>query len=503
MSTITIQNFFTAATGATSPLSFVVEGEAVLLTLQKEEPRFWGLWSSLSDKDQFLNWQTWQVFKRALREAAGTDQRFARIEKRYQFKWERHDALRLDHIERAGVGLARPFTEDLRHRFRCDPHTMTREALHKAYSELRGDPFIGKLPPSGGDGLSFRYDPFLWDKKRQHLSHGIEGLIATDNPQQTNFPYIDRLAKSFSAYELQPGEIIPMLLPDGAIDYWEVYEKLGTGDGLVGYAFRKIACDSPLAPTFLLRSTQLSPVAEDAAESFIENDLEACIGNTGYSAAKGQFEALLKDPEFRPTGQQVHIIGFSLGGTQAMRFLCDYWKETEVATIINAPSLEASAAEELARQVNAHLATHIFLTIHHYRNRAGKIQGGDVSDYFGEKAVGWGFTNPHARVYVREFQKLAPTTKLTDRVLGPHTAKRYDSEKFEAFPVWSCPQSELDSQLNNAVREDPIPTYEARRKTYGTGCCYPILRTLYRFVLWVLGLFGIESRSSQVASSPS
>ena len=496
----------------------VVEGhEARVNVLEPESHWIFNLFSTPSPDTIAARRRTWEAFERAILQENPHDQirhaRLRRMEDRYLLNFEylkqNNRPLTVEHVEKFAVANAKLFIQDLRWLAEGqNVNVLTCGQIRDRLRAIQNIEFTGRCNSrhetrGGPDSCSdiFWHDPFKLDRKRVHLSQpeDVEQLmvpteILRDHPYlPQDLPWINRLAMVFTSMEMEIGELIPAP-SNGGVDYYEVYEEIATGDGLVAYALRSIAQDSTLLPIIVFRPSQMTLVAKDAVETLF-NDMEANIGESGYLAARALFERLVGDPIHGPrfhNNQKIRLIGYSLGSSQAQRFLREFWRHVDEAILINGPSIDRATAQAFADEMN-HLnlgpgEDPLGITI--YRN------AGDIADRAGETHLGWGI-RPEAPVQINlvEFRNAPSLSRLLGshsyRPLEPGHLSAFQSEAAIGYP--HCyPRAELDQQLDNFQRGPEIEWYERTRQFWGTQVLYNVVYGLYVFIRTILRCFGIE-----------
>jgi len=162
-----------------------------------------------------------------------------------------------------------------------------------------------------------------------------------------------------------------------------VHRKICTGDGLVAYALKPAAADSDLDPLLIFRCSQMALSQEDVVPSLLE-DLAPKVAETGYAAARFQFEELFNDFSFLPPDRRLKIIAYSIGAAQAQRVVADFPDRICEATFYGAPSIDTETVTRFAQEIDAADRADDPLHIFIYRVE------NDFCTYAGEKHLGWG-----------------------------------------------------------------------------------------------------------------
>ncbi|MFI5333706.1 MAG: hypothetical protein ACHQT8_00890, partial [Chlamydiales bacterium] len=414
--------------------------------------------------------------------------------------------LTVENIEQYAVSSAKVFIGDVQSLTHMDPYRLSKDALHQYVRSIQNTRLINRgAQPEQVHGGPDTYGDFFWhrplhlDRKRVRLSLTTEHLtlpveIARQYPYLvSDLPWVDRMAKVFSSMEMEVGELIPVP-SHGGVDQYVVFNKIGTGDGLVAYALKSVAQDSDLLPLLIFRPSQSAVfAAEDAVETLF-NDMEANIGETGYNAARERFRSLLTDPvlgSFFLNNRRLRLFAYSLGSSQAQRFLRDFWQHVDEAILINGPSIDRASAQAFADEMNRE---NVFygrapLKLRIYRNRL------DIADRAGEVHLGWGVAQESPlQIELVEFQN-APILS----VLGSHSYRSFEpahwprvqSAEAIGFPH-RYERHELNRQLDNFQRGPEIEWYERTRQFWGTQVLYTVVYGLYIFLKTLLGIFNIR-----------
>ncbi|MFI5334915.1 MAG: hypothetical protein ACHQT8_07145, partial [Chlamydiales bacterium] len=257
-----------------------------------------------SEDEQNANRATWRVFLRVMGEEEGADgfvvnSRLERIARRYKIDFRAlaptGRPLTVENIEQYAVSSAKVFIGEVQSLTHTDPYRLSKDALNQYVRSIQNTRLINRgAQPERVHGGPDTYGDLFWhrplhlDRKRVRLSLTTEHLtlpveIARQYPYLvSDLPWVDRMAKVFSSMEMEMGELIPVP-SHGGVDQYVVFNKIGTGDGLVAYALKSVAQNSDLLPLLIFRPSQSAVfAAEDAVETLF-NDMEANIGETGYN----------------------------------------------------------------------------------------------------------------------------------------------------------------------------------------------------------------------------
>lgn len=459
-------------------------------------------------KQYEMNQKTWRVFRSVVNEAYSPTvvERFS-LRYRVNFNYAIASGKPLTQMDiiSVGVGAGRVLVEDLKdHLQGQEIHQLSRKEITRILKEVHKDPFIGpKVDPKTilGGARTFRElfyrNHFIHDQNRQYLSADVD-LLHDPNFEVPSFAYDDRLGKVFTSFELRDGEIIPA--PFG--DYFVVHKKIGTGHGLVAYALKPLTHDSNLSPTIIFRASQVSLGEQDAWETWF-NNTQKKMGLMGYRAAKPIFKKLLEDVNFT-NNKKIRIIAYSLGATQAQRFLIDYWRNVHEAILLNGPSIDDEAAKRFSDEINNldhSQGCDEPLIIRIFRNRGKTIEEGDVSDYLGETHLGHGIKdNPFVKVYGIEFKNCISVGQI-GKLLGPHANRMKEPGQIGVEMTRYSTQEELDSWLKNEKREKVIREYEKKRLFWGSEILYNALYVLFFIVRGILHLLRIPLLRSSLQAN--
>lgn len=499
-----LQDFYKAVKGLPATQCLSISGAEIYSAEGQEEGSCCDLYGSTPTAlERENNQRAWRAFERAVKTTFSADQ-IDRYYRRYHLNIERsieHGLpLQVHHIERIAVGASRIFVRDLMVFDESREYSFTREQVDKLVSDMQEHAVVCGLVADAAATQSessasiscydmFYFDHFKKDKKRCVFSRDLQHLFTRRTNLPWDFPYIERIGKMFVSLELEVGEIIPTPSPrrDGSREFYQVRKKIGTGDGLVAYAFVPLTRDSNLTPIIFFRPTQMSLAAEDAIESIMD-DLRPAIGETGYMSARELLNSTLRDLG------SCRVVGYSLGSTQAQRFIGDVearnWEYIREAHLFCGPSMDRDRAIAFSNMINASprpVDGTPQMAINIYRNRtvpdaSGKVTG-DIVDYAGEVHLGFGITNPLVKVTLFEFQ-VPP--------VGIIPGHNFLAGQFEDTAMRVFTQEELDVQLDNLQRGEEVAWYERTRVRWGSQLLYHVLYGIYRFLNGLLCYLGIR-----------
>jgi hypothetical protein len=470
-----LQPFIQAAQSATSSAHFVVAEEGRVV--EGDQAR-----EGVDSKE--LNRKTWKVFKRALEWALGSA-RVDRICKRYSFELVQAEQLgrplQTRHVELFSVGAADVRVSDVRSEKSAPLEDLTPDALDTLIKKHTPFPLLGeKVSPKkiGGTPRAiwawFFYSPLMMDKERQLLLSDVETL--------SQEAYFERLAKAVVNREFSEGALVPAPREGGKRDYYRVFAKINTGDGLVAYALKPVSKYSTLKPLLIFRPSQIAISHEDALPTYL-NDLQLSIGEMGYKAAEADLDALMRS-EFCAKDPDLTVLGFSLGGTHLQRYLKKHWRHVSEAICYNAPSIDVASAEAFAKEINAEGPLKRPLKIKIHRTR------GDLAHYVGGKHLGWGVVHPHVQVSLWEWPYQFFKSGWVARV-SRHSDRLFDAEAPLGIPTL-CPPCDLNRQLDNQARGDEVFYYEKLRQVWGAGLLYRIVNCIYRSLMAASSYFNVQ-----------
>ncbi len=430
---------------------------------------------------QQQNRRTWRVFARCLRDVIG-ESKVQKICSRFHFNIQKMEKeglpLLAKHIELFSIGASRVMTHDIKRR---SPQQRLRDLsvlqIQKRMRISNPIPILGwsldplKIPGTPTTFLSwFLYNPLLMDKETQLLLSDVADLSSSE--------WKERACKCIINRELEEKQIIPAPGENGNVEYYKVYRRIAC-KGLFAYALKPIGSDSTLKPFLIFRPSQLALSNEDAIDTYL-NDLETNIGRMGYMAARSSLNLLMNDPKFCPANKKIEVGGYSLGGTQAQRFIAEHWRKVFSATFYNDPSLEGELAQRFAQEVNnsprfvGPLRLNIFRTT------------GDIAHYVGEKHLGWGLRHSDVSVQLLEFDHQNQKISLPDL----HAQRVFDSSCRDYHVTVHNPD-ELDAYLDNEHRGPAVFWYEKMRRYWGPTVFW-LLLGLREVIKFFSALSGIQ-----------
>jgi hypothetical protein len=439
--------------------------------------------SSYSNASIEQNKLTWKIFRESLTETIG-QRKFEWICHRYRSRLnftrleQNGQPLLPEHIELFSIGSNQLLSRDIKPRFPGNLKSSTRAQLQDRIRLVQPFPIVGNyrdpMKISGSPGsffAGFFHDKVLMDKEKQ--------LIFSDVGQLSFHAWMERFSKVATNRELLEGQLIPAPGQDGQIDYYKVYRKIATGDGLVAYALRPAVSDSTLKPIIFFRPSQWAFSNEDAFETYL-NDVQKNVGEMGWMASKCYFEQLMNDPKFRRQGERTSIAGYSLGGAHAQRFLEDHYENVSQAVFYSDPSIDEDTAEHIRTKINAMPRRDEPLNIQIFRTK------GDFCHYVGDKHAGWGVIHPDVNIQLNEVDH--ENKKISAMHL--HSHRIFDNTTFPYQMHCYENTEELFNRLDNSKRGPDVFWYERMRRIWGGVAFYSLysLSELVKVVSWIFGV---------------
>jgi len=325
---------------------------------------------------------------------------------------------------------------------------MTRRHLQEKIRYVQPFPIVGScrdpMQMEASPGSFFAYffhDKVLMDKEKQSIFSNV-GELSFD-------AWMERFSKVATSRELLEGQLIPAPGQEGELDYYKVHRKIATGDGLIAYALRPATGDSIFKPMIFFRPSQLAFSNEDAFQTYL-NDVQKNVGEMGWVAAKTLFEQLMNDPHFRKPDERVSIVGYSLGGAHAQRFLECHYENTSQAVFYSDPAIDDDTAERIRAKMNGMPRRSEPLNIQIFRIKK------DFCHYVGDKHAGWGVTHPDVNIQLNEIDH--EDKKISAMIL--HSHRIFDNAAFP-YQIHYYENSEENSEklfnlLDNAKRGPDI-----------------------------------------------
>jgi len=452
-----------------------------------------------SDYDKEVNRRTWQVLTDQLIFVYGAG-RLGEICKRFGLdlseKQNSKKPLFVKDLVQLGVGFAHIKVEDVEQVLKEDsqeienenqknPQQVKSQRIQAAMAQLNPYHYLGMSAPSyqllGGPtslGQYFTHDALFMEQRRLALFSDIDRL--------TFEGFIERFGKAIVSHEMEEGTLVPVPLGEGKVEYFTVHRKIG-GGGLVAYALCPIEKDSTSLPILFFRPTQTALGAEDAIETWL-NDLEPKLGSLGYITCKQALGDVIQVPQKRWI-----IVGYSLGGAHAQRFLCDHREYVREAIFINDPFIDAETAEAFAAKINAEKEGSPPLTvkIHLTYARLDPEELGDRAHCVGEKHVGFGVHASHVHV---EVELQAPENPVPRSIMEHHSVRTKDLSKEKFIQKNIVVPEERDVYLNNL---DPrkgkeVEWYESFRNSCIMRALYHIIYCFYSIFKAIFAFFGCK-----------
>ena len=437
------------------------------------------------------NKRTWRVFQETLVGTIG-QQKFDWICQRYRSRInftqleQSGRPLLPEHVELFSIGSSQVLGRDIKSRFAGKLKAMTREQLKERIRTVQPFSIVGSFKDpvkiAGSPGafpIAYLFhDKVLMDKEKQLLFSDVEHL---------SFPaWMERFSKVIVNRELVEGQVIPAPGQDGRVDYYKVYRKIATGDGLVSYALKPAASDSTLKPIIFFRASQWAISNQDAFETYL-NDVQPNVGEMGWTPAKRLFDLLMQDTHFRRNNEKVSVAGYSLGGAHAQRFLEVHYENVAHAVFYNDPSVDAETAERLAEKANRMPRRAEPLNIQIFRMK------GDFCTYVGGKHAGWGINHPDVNIQLMELDsenKTASAFYLHSHRIFDNTSFPYQMQLYENT-------EELFNHLDNTKRGPDVFWYERMRYLSG-GVAFIAFRALAELIKFTSAMLGVRLLRSSV-----
>lgn len=366
-------------------------------------------------------------------------------------------------VEKIEVGASYLTIEDLRKKaLGQDLSKMEDEQIFDYMKAMNHRPYFGKkiedigTQPTEEDALYY-YNLFLAEKEALQLFQPSEGM-------REKHAYEELMAKMIAPRLPREGTIFTVPVGGHDVCYFTVHKILVTGEGLVALAMKPITeSGAKKHPPFLVfRAAQMYYTGLDALSTWV-NNCEWNVGLSGYTSGKEKLQELMTDPEFRSPDQRIQVMGFSLGGVHAQRFVCDYVEDVEEAIFFNDLAIEEETADRFAEKVRAWPEDHPKVKFTVYRADE------DHYAYFGDVHVGKG-CNDHPAFdldYVEIFSNIEfpPGGFL-------HTF-RFFSQK-DSCELKTFKGKEADEKLYCSRQSNFIRCMELLRKTLGVFVLYPI-----------------------------
>lgn len=421
-----------------------------------------------SHTEKVVNQNAWRIFRRALIDTLGD--KFGWICQRYGIDVDRKiqegRPLLAKHVELFSIGAAQVLCCDVKRlcRLGTKVRDLSREVLCRKFKKAQVfHNILGKqlnpqqifATPSDRKAW-YTFDVALMDREKQICFEDVASL---------SFPaYQERLTKVLANKELVEKQLLPAPGSNGDIDFYCVHQKICTGDGLVAYALKPAASDSDLEPLLIFRCSQMAVSQEDIVPSLLE-DLAPKVAETGYAAAKSQFEELFSDFSFLPADRRLKIAAYSIGAAQAQRVVADFSDRISEATFYSAPSIDTETVVRFAQEIDAADRANDPLNIFIYRTE------NDFCTYAGEKHLGWGIDSPNATVTCVEYTE--PRGRLSTMQL--HALRHFDTNRSDLTSTNVDSPEDLLEVLDNTKRGPEAIWYEKMRTSFGRFAYFYLL----------------------------
>ncbi len=440
---------------------------------------------SFSEEAQKANKETWKIFRTSLLDTIGRN-KFDWICHRYRNRInvshleKSSSPLLPEHVELFSVGSSQILSHDIGSKNGQKP---SRGELAGKIAKTQALPLVGgykdplHIAGSPSTGLAFFFhDKLLMDKEKQ--------LLFSDTGRLNFSSWLERMCKALVNRELIEGQLIPAVSLSGGVDYYKVYRKIGTGDGLVAYALQPAARDSNLKPLIVFRPTQWAISNEDAFASYC-NDVQSNIGEMGWKAAEQIFRELMNDSNFRKKETKIMVAGYSLGGAHAQYCLAEHADDISHAVFYADPSVDDATAEKFAEVMNAKPRRREPLNIQIYRARSRSQI--DFCHCVGGKHVGWGVTHPDVNIQLIDIDHENSEAhafklhahRIFDNSQFPYRMKTHENSKY------------ISDQLDNSKRGYVVFWYERMRRCFGTAAYYSFVSVSTVFKIFS-AIFGIK-----------
>ena len=437
---------------------------------------------SSSQEMVIQNKKTWKVFQETLVSTIGQKKFDWICQRYYGLNFTRRQALGLplrpEDVQAFAIGSSQLLGGDVKARFPEKLKTLTREQLTDRIRQVQPFGIVGEYrDPRRVSGAPHTLCAYLFhnkiqmDKEKQWLFSDAEGL--------TPEAWLERFSKVTVNRELIEDQLLPAPGLDGRIDYYKVYRKIATGDGLVAYALKPATANSTLKPLIVFRPSQFTPSNEDAFETYM-NDVQPSIGMMGWKPAIPHFRQLMQDPHFRRNNEKVSIAGYSLGGAHAQYFLAEHVDNVARATFYNDPSVNNATAERFAYKMRTAPARTEPLEVELYRTQR------DICHYTGGKHVIWGVDRPDVRIRLMEIDHA--NKKIT--ALSLHAYRIFDNTSFPYKRQCIEGARELFNHLDNTKRGPNVLWYERTRRVWGriAYISFYCLSEIIKAISWALGI---------------
>lgn len=430
------------------------------------------------NKTEINHTRTWNHFLEAANDLYG-EKSVKRIFERYavdpKHLSEQNSPLLAKHVHMLELGATLLRKKDLKHLLGSDTSISSLERfLAERSPQKPSNVDTSRLMggPTTWSGFFF-HDRYLMDKELH--------LLFSDVADLSWEAYIERLCKSVLPRELPLGLIVRAPNPQarGSSDFYEIYDIITVGDGLVAYAFKPLDKDSALEPMIGFRGSPFHFSAVDILETWM-NNLQKYIGWLGFQTARGKLAKLAHDFNFCPEKKGMTVAGFSLGGNHAQLFTTDHYDRISSAIFFNDPSIDAETADLFATKINATRKLRHAIKAKIFRTE------GDVANYAGQKHAFCGVEHPQVDV---ELTVIKPDKELTASQC--HGWKHFDTkgEVNHTKRVYTDPD-DLERELDNAKRGPEVEWYENVRLV-GSYFIYPFFYVWNRTFHFLEDITGI------------
>ncbi|MBS3904701.1 MAG: hypothetical protein KGZ39_05190 [Simkania sp.] len=426
--------------------------------------------------------RTWEIFLQAANTQFGVNKVkhiFTRYGINTQTMIQQARPLLAKHVHMLEVGVSCVHREDLdryagsaRNSSLLAPSRI-QQLIHKHIpvpcNRLNVAPFQLSGTPTSTKAFFF-HDPHLMDQEMQLLFSDIGNL-----PHR--YAYLERLCKGIIPRELPVGMLVPAPDPSGhkgALDYYEIYDVITTGDGLVAYAFKPLSKSSRLQPMILFRGSPYHLSGNDVLETWL-NNMQKNIGWLGYQSSRGKLAKLAHDTDFCGKNQRITVGGFSLGGAFAQLFTADHPERIAEAIFFNDPSIDAETADMFSAKINSMKKLPTSMKVRIFRTK------GDFVHYANEKHLFCDVHHPQIDIRLTEIE---PKPNLTTK--QRHGWRHFDCAIPGNYTERVFTRSgDLDQKLNNAKRGEEVLWYERVRLFFGSYLIFPVFYILSRIFQYI------------------
>jgi hypothetical protein len=208
----------------------------------------------------------------------------------------------------------------------------------------------------------------------------------------------------------------------------------------------------------------------------------------------------MRDPHFCPPDAKIDVLGFSLGGVHAQRFLGDFWSQIQNVYSYNDQSLDPAPVFALRDTINALPQDRKLFDIYIDRSMARRGEEGDIAHFMGQVHQGLGINHPGVNVRLQEYRRVRGNPVS---YLDLHSARFHDTGSVNVYTVHEYTGEDLQRQLDNSERGPEVAWYESRRRFIGAQFVYYVIYGLYSLFKTLCSLLRIPLfRSSKRPDAP-